>query len=82
MRLSDFILMNEEEKKLAVLHNGVLIAKRNSFDSLIFLFHLGSYYVEAYCNTSSKAIEEYRAFANTSLLAPYLDAIPINDLLN
>ena len=28
MKLSDFIMLNEEEKKLAVLHEGVLISKR------------------------------------------------------
>jgi hypothetical protein len=82
MRLSDFIALSEEEKKMAVLHVGVLIAKRNNFDSMIFLFHLGSYYVEAYCNPENKAIEEYRVFDSTKLLTPYLETIRIDDLLN
>ncbi len=82
MRLSDFILLNEEEKKLTVLHEGVLIAKRNDVQSMIFLFHLGSFYVETFCNLSNKAIEEYRVFDTTKPLFPYLDAIPIDDLLN
>jgi hypothetical protein len=82
MRLSDFILMNKEEKKMAVLHRGVLIAKRNNFDCMVFLFHLGSYYVEAYCNPQNKEIEEYRAFDSTKWLTPYLETIPIDDLLN
>jgi hypothetical protein len=50
MRLSEFILLNEDEKKSTVLHQGVFLAKRSSFDSMVFLFQLGSYYVEAYCN--------------------------------
>ena len=82
MRLSEFILLNENEKKSTVLHQGVLIAKRNSFDSMVFLFQLGSYYVEAYCNPANKAIEEYRMFDNIDVLKPYLDAIPIDNLLN
>ena len=65
MRLSDFILLNEEEKKLIVLHEGVLIAKRNSLESLVFLFHLGSFYVETFCNIDNKSIEEYRVFDTT-----------------
>jgi hypothetical protein len=82
MRLSDFILMNEDEKKFTVLHCGVLIAKRNNIDRKIFLFQLGSYYVEAYCNPESKAIEEYQVFENVNLLRPYLEAISIDHLLN
>ncbi len=82
MRLSEFILLNEEEKKLTVLHQGVLLAKRSSFDSMVFLFQLGSYYVEAYCNPENKAIEEYRMFDNINVLSPYLEAIRIDNLLN
>jgi hypothetical protein len=82
MRLSEFILLNEDEKKSAVLHQGVLLAKRSSFDSMVFLFQLGSYYVEAYCNPSNKAIEEYRMFDNIDVLNPYLENIRLDNLLN
>jgi hypothetical protein len=82
MRLSEFILLNEEEKKSTVLHQGVAIAKRSSVDATVFLFQLGSYYVEAYCNPATKAIEEYRMFDNIDVLTPYLEAIPIDNLLN
>ncbi len=82
MKLSDFIMLNEDEKKLAVLHEGVLIAKRNYFDCVVFLFQLDGYYVETYCNIENKSIEEYRIFDNTKSLNPYLEAIPIDDLLN
>ncbi|HVU94797.1 MAG TPA: hypothetical protein VHE34_06210 [Puia sp.] len=82
MKLSEFILLNEQEKKSTVLHRGVLLAKRSSVDSMVFLFQLGSYYVEAYCNSANKAIEEYRMFENIGVLQPYLDAIPLDQLLN
>ncbi len=81
MRLSDFIMLNEAEKKSTVLHEGVLIAKRSEINCMVFLFQLGSYYVEAYCNPENKAIEEYVAFGNTKWLTPYLEAIPIDNLL-
>ena len=74
--------MNEDEKKSTVLHQGVLLAKRSSFDSMVFLFQLGSYYVEAFCNPANKAIEEYRMFDNIDVLKPYLEAIPLDNLLN
>ena len=81
MRLSDFILLNEAEKKFIVLHEGVLIAKRNEINCMIFLFQLDTYYVEAYCNPVNKAIETYVAFGNTSCLTPYLESIKIDSLL-
>jgi len=82
MRLSEFILLNENEKKSTVLNQGVCLAKRTSFDSIVFLFQLGSYYVEAYCNPANKAIDEYRMFDNIDVLQPYLEAIPLDNLLN
>ncbi len=75
------VYLREAEKKSTVLHAGVLIAKRNKIDYMVFLFHLGSYYVEAYCNPEDKAIEEYVAFESTKWLTPYLESIPIDSLL-
>ncbi|HEU0064322.1 MAG TPA: hypothetical protein VFQ58_04790 [Flavisolibacter sp.] len=82
MKLSDFILLDEEQKKVTVLHQGVLIGKRNTNESLVFLFQMDSYYVESYCNRANKAIEEFRIFTNLKPLHPYLEAIPLDDLLN
>lgn len=82
MKLSDFILLNEEHKKKTVLHEGVLIAKRNMENSLVFLFQMDSYYVESYCNKESKSIDEFRVFNNITPLHPYLDLISIEGLLN
>lgn len=82
MKLSDFILLNEEEKKQAVLHEGVLISKRAAPASFIFLFQVKNFYVEACFNPDNKDIEEFRMFDHTSLLQPYLDSICIDDLLN
>lgn len=82
MKLSDFILLNEEEKKMAVLHEGVLIGKRKEASSVAFLFQVDSFYVETFFNSGNKAIEEFRMFDQTTLLQPYLDAIAIDQLLN
>ena len=81
MRLSDFIMLDEADKKSIVLQAGVLIGKRKGTDYMVFLFQLGSYYVEAYCNQGNKAIEEYRVFDYTKWLKPYLDLIHIGSLL-
>ena len=38
MKLSEFILLNEEDKKMAVLQEGVLVAKRSNTDYMVFSF--------------------------------------------
>jgi len=82
MKLSEFILLNEGEKKCAVMNNAVALAQRNYPDVIIFLFQLDSFYIEAYCNKESKAIEEYWVLPDTNAIGHYLDAIPIDELLN
>jgi hypothetical protein len=81
MKLSDFILLNEDQKKLAVLHDGILVAKRIIPNYMVFLFQLESYYVETFCNRQNKAVEEFRVFDSVKPLNPYLEAIPIENLL-
>ncbi|HEU0111629.1 MAG TPA: hypothetical protein VFQ73_12195 [Flavisolibacter sp.] len=81
MKLSEFILLNEDEKKSTVLHRGVLIGKRSDYNCLVFLFQMGSYYVETFCNVENRAIEEFRVFDNVKPLTPYLEMIHIDDLL-
>jgi len=82
MRLSDFIVQNEEEKRFTVLHQGVLIGKRKRPGSFIFLFQLDKFYVETFCNTETKKVIQYRAFEHTKLLQPYLENISIDDLFS
>ena len=82
MKLSEFILLNEADKKSAVMNNAVALAQRTYPDVIIFLFQLNHYYVEAYCNKATRAIEEYRVLPNANAIDHYLEAIPIDDLLN
>jgi hypothetical protein len=82
MKLSDFTMLNGEEKKLVVLHEGVLIGKRKRPGLIVFLFQLNNFYVETFCDTKTKDVIEYRVFAHTKLLQPYLEAITIDDLFS
>lgn len=82
MRLSDFILLGEKEKKWTVLHQGILVGKRENRHNKVFLFQMDDYYVETVCNPQNKAIEEYRVFNNTQFLQPYLQGISLDDLLS
>lgn len=80
MRLADFILLPEDEKKRIVLHKGVLVGKRDNDSCKIFLFQMENYYVEMFCNRQSKTVEAYCAFPHTKPLQPYLQAIHLDDL--
>jgi hypothetical protein len=82
MKLSEFILLNEAEKKCAVMTHAVALAQRSSSDFVIFLFQLDGYYIETYCNVAEKTIEEYRVLPDTNAIRHYLEAIPIDNLLN
>lgn len=82
MRLSDFILLDHEEKKQAVLHKGVLIGKRKNHLAMVFLFQMEAFYVETFFDIRNKGIKEFRIFDQTKLLQPYLESIQIDDLLN
>ena len=82
MKLSEFILLNEGDKKCTVMNKAVALAQRTYPDIVIFLFQLDNYYIEAYCNKTSKDIEEYRVLPDTNAIGHYLEAIPIDDLLN
>lgn len=81
MKLSEFILLNEDEKRIIVLHAGVLIAKRISGGACVFLFQLDHFYVEMYCHLASKAVTEYRTYTEVDQLTPYLDSIELDGLL-
>jgi hypothetical protein len=82
MKLSEFILLNEAEKKHAIMKQAVPLAQRTYSDRVIFLFQLENYYVEAYCNPADNSIEEYCILPDTNAICHYLEAIPIDELLN
>ena len=82
MKLSDFIVLSEQEKTVTVLHQGVLVGKRTEEHQMVFLFQLDEFYVETCCNQANKAVEEFRAFKDLQLLSPYLEAISISSLIN
>ena len=81
MKLSEFILLSEPLKTQAVLNKGVLIAKRKTAISMVFLFQMEQYYVETYCDPVSKAVQQFQAFNGMRSLAPYLEQIDLHTLV-
>ena len=46
MRLSEFIVLTQEEKRLTVVNEGVPLAKKELTEEMIFLFRLPGFFVE------------------------------------
>jgi hypothetical protein len=81
MKLSDFVMLSSEDKKLAVLHLGVLIGKQRKRSAIAFLFQLENFYVETWFNCHDQSLREYLVFEHTRPLAPYLEKISLDELL-
>jgi hypothetical protein len=81
MKLSEFILLDEVDKKFSVVHTGVLIGKRKTSKQMVFLFQMDNYYVETYCNINNKQVEEYRVFSYGTQLNPWLELISLDNLV-
>jgi hypothetical protein len=75
MKLSEFIVLPQDEKRTAVLQEGVPVAQRSLESQMVFLFQLPEFFVETYCSKQSKIIEEYRAILKPQHLQPYLEKI-------
>ena len=80
MKLSDFITLSKEEKKVILFKEGAPIAKRQIFGYRVFLFQLSGFYVEIHCSLETKEINEFMMFQDSACLAPYLNAIRINNI--
>jgi hypothetical protein len=80
MKLSEFITLSKEEKKVILFKQGAPIAKRLIPGYRVFLFQLSDFYVEIHCLVESKEIIEFLMFQNAEYLTPYLNAIRINNI--
>lgn len=80
MTLSVFIELSAEQKRAAVLKQGVPLAKWSDDHYQVFLFQLPQFYVETYCCKQTKDIQEFRLIPGTDQLAHYLQQISIEGM--
>lgn len=62
MRLSEFMVLPQEQKRSTVVKEGIPVAKKESPEEMHFLFQLPGFYVETRFSKHSKEIREYRMF--------------------
>lgn len=77
MKLSEFIVLPQDEKRIAVLREGVPVAQRSLETQMVFLFQLPEFFVETYCSKVNKQIEEFRTYCQPRHLQPYLEKLEI-----
>lgn len=78
MKVQEFKSLDETEKAVALINNGVLVGKRVLQSYLAFLYQLDSFYVEILYNKKTNFVYKFKAFENTELLEPYLSRIDIS----
>ena len=80
MKLSEFIALSKEEKKIILFKEGAPIATRRIPGLKVFLFQLPDFYVEIHCAIESKEIKEFMMYRDAEYLTPYLNSIQIKNI--
>ncbi len=70
MRLSEFIVLTQEEKRFTVVNEGVPLAKKELSEEMVFLFRLPGFFVETHFSKQTKEIREYLVFHHSPALTP------------
>jgi hypothetical protein len=78
MKVQEFRSLDETEKAVALINNGVLVGKRTMQSFLIFLYQLDNFYVEILYNKQTNFVYKFKAFENTELLEPYISRIDLS----
>ncbi|TCZ72933.1 hypothetical protein [Flaviaesturariibacter aridisoli] len=81
MLLSDFIGLSAEEKMVILMHDGTVVARRRHAGGQYFLFQLDHFYAEVVYGSDDDDPAEFRCFTGTASLAPYLEAISLDEIL-
>ena len=80
MKLSEFITLSKDEKKVILFREAAPIAKRQIPGYQVFLFQLPDFSVEIHCSVENKEIKKFMMFQDSEYLTPYLNAIQINNI--
>ena len=82
MTLYQFKLLSETEQASLVWDEGVFIANRENQQHNYLLYQLHSFYVEVQYERDKNIISAFKSFSSTEPLAPYLETIILDDLIN
>jgi len=75
MSIHDFSILNTGEKAFVLWNQGTSLATRNESGYIIDLYALGTFYVEMWYDSTSKAVENIYSFKTLKRLDIYLEDI-------
>jgi hypothetical protein len=81
MQLARFKYQDKETKQRLILKHGSYLTRRRTKEHLVFLFAVGSFYVELFFDEEEEMIVYIRSFENTDELAVYFSQIDISSVL-
>lgn len=80
MNIHQFRRLNEMQQLSLTEQKGVALAERKTAYCSVYLFQIGSFYVELYQHSHFNVVTRINSFTNTTLLEPYFESISIDDL--
>lgn len=81
MNLFEFSLLYEPQQADLLYEEGCFIGKRKNFLHNILLYQLDTFYVEIYYLKHRQQIARIRCTSSMKILDPYLEQIPIEELV-
>lgn len=81
MKLSEFVLLPEDQKVCILWREAKIIAERKERTYNVFLYQVYSFYVEVWHSGNLMNNYKLRSFSTTEELEPYLEKINISELM-
>ncbi len=78
----EFNQLSHDEQTWYIWNGAIHLHIREVYGYRVNLFSFNGYYIELWYSINENSIKKIKAFDNSALLAPYLETIKINDLLN
>lgn len=78
----EFNCLSHDEQTWYIWNGAIHLHVREIYGYRVNLFSFNGYYIELWYSIQENSIKKIKAFENSALLAPYLEDIKIDSLMN
>ncbi len=78
----EFNSLSHDEQTWYIWNGAIHLPVREVYGYRVNLFSFNGYYIELWYSIQENSIKRIKAFENSALLAPYLEDIKIDSLMN
>ena len=82
MTLYEYHQYSIDEQIDLLYREGIYLGKRRKSSLSVVLYQLDSFYIEIYYNKYRRLVKQLRCFHSVDFLAPYLEQIDVDELIN